>query len=190
MSEPAPPQRFPSRDFTRLWWAGAVSSLGSNVTLLALSTLVVITLDGDAQDVGWLSSARWLPYLVLGLVVGALVDRYRRRPILVATDLLRGTLLLTIPLAWALDVLSMPLLLLVVACFGTASLVGDAAYFSFIPRVVPRAHLQQAHARIDTADAVAQTAGPRRPVCSSSSSARPSPCWSTPPRTCSRRPPS
>lgn len=160
MSESEPAQRFPSREFHRFWWAESVSSLGSYVTLLALSTLVVLTLDGTAQDVGWLSSARWLPYLVLGLVVGALVDRRRRRPVMVVTDLARAALLLVIPAAWAAGFLSLPLLLLVVACFGTASLINDAASMSFLPRLVPRQHLQRAHARIDSADAVAQTLGP------------------------------
>ena len=159
MSTPAA-ARFPSGDFTRFWWGEAVSSFGTYVTLLALQTLVVLTLDGDAQDVGWLNSARWLPYLVLGLVVGALVDRYRRRPVMVATDLARSVLLLLIPAAWAADVLTLPLLLVVVALYGSASLVNDAASMSFLPRLVPHEHLPRAHARIDGADAVAQTAGP------------------------------
>ena len=69
---------FPSPEFRRFWAGEAVSGFGNYVTLLALQTLVVLTLDGTAQQVGWLSSARWLPYLVLGLLVGALVDRRRR----------------------------------------------------------------------------------------------------------------
>lgn len=153
-------QRFPSSAFKRFWLAESVSSFGTYVTLLALSTLVVVTLEGDAQDVGWLSSARWLPYLVLGLVVGALVDRRRRRPIMITTDLARAALLGVIPAAWAAGVLTMPVLLAVVVCYGTASLINDAASMSFLPRLVPRQHLQRAHARIDGADAVAQTAGP------------------------------
>ena len=158
LGERVPP--FPTADFRRFWWGETVSSFGTNVTLLALQTVVVLTLDGTAQDVGWLSSARWLPYLVLGLVVGALVDRTRRRPVMVTTDLVRALLLVTIPVAWATDVLSMPLLLVVVTGYGAASLVNDAASQSFVPRLVPRTHLQRAHARIDGADAVAQTAGP------------------------------
>ena len=151
---------FPSPAFRRFWAGEAVSGFGNYVTLLALQTLVVLTLDGTAQQVGWLSSARWLPYLVLGLLVGALVDRRRRRPVMVATDLARAALLTAIPVAWAADVLSLPLLLVVVAAFGTASLVNDAASMSFLPRLVPGEHLQRAHARLDGADAVAQTSGP------------------------------
>ena len=65
-----------------------------------------------------------------------------------------------IPVAWLLDVLTFPLLLFVVLAFGTVSLVNDAASMSFVPRLVPRTQLQRAHARLDGADAVAQTAGP------------------------------
>ncbi|QIG43249.1 MFS transporter [Nocardioides anomalus] len=155
-----PTADFPTAAFTRFWVAETVSSFGTYVTLLALQTVVVLTLDGTAQDVGWLNSARWLPYLVLGLVVGALVDRRRRRPLLVGTDLASAALLCLIPVAWALDVLSLPLLCGIVAVYGAATLVNGAASMSIVPRLVPRAHLQRAHARIDGADAVAQTAGP------------------------------
>jgi hypothetical protein len=137
--------------FSRFWWGEAVSGFGSAVTALALQTLVVVTLQGSAVEVGWLNSARWLPYLVLGLVVGALVDRARRRPTMMATDLARAVLLALIPLAWALDFLAFPLLLVLVVLFGTASLINDAASMSFLPRLVSRVHLQRAHARLDGA---------------------------------------
>jgi MFS family permease len=69
----------PSRAFLRYWRADAVSGFGTYVTVFALQTLVVLTLHGSAADVGWLNAAQWLPYLVFGLVVGAIVDG-RRRP--------------------------------------------------------------------------------------------------------------
>jgi MFS family permease len=156
---PAAPA-FPSPGFTRFWVGDAVSAFGSYVTLLALQTLVVLTLHGTAQEVGWLNSVRWLPYLLLGLVVGALVDRRRRRPMMVTTDLTQAILLMSIPLAWATGVLTLPLLLVIVFCYGTASLINGAASMSVIPRLVPAGHLQRAHSRIDGANAVAQTSGP------------------------------
>ena len=130
-----------SPEFGRFWWGEAVSGFGTAITALALQTLVLVTLDGGAAQVGWLNSVRWLPYLVLGMVVGALVDRVRRRPVMVGTDLARAALLGLIPLAWAFDVLTFPLLLVVVLLFGTVSLINDAASLSFIPRLVraPRA---------------------------------------------------
>jgi len=151
---------FPSRPFLRYWRADAVSGLGSYVTLFALQALVVLTLHGSAADVGWLNAARWLPYLVFGLVVGAIVDGRRRLPLMVGTDLLQAALLLTIPLMWWLGLLSLPALMLIVFAYGTASVVNVAAAMSLLPRLVEAQHLQPAHARIDGADAVASTAGP------------------------------
>lgn len=151
---------FPTRGFRWFWAGETVSAFGSYVTLLALQTLVVLTLDGTAEEVGWLNSSRWLPYLVLGLVAGAWVDRWPRRPVMAGTDVLRAALLCAIPAAWWAGVLTLPLLLAVVLVFGTASLFNDAASQSFVPRLVPRRHLQPAHARLDAGDAVAQTSGP------------------------------
>ncbi len=156
-AEPAP---FPPPGFRRFWAGESVSGFGTYVTLLALQTLVVIDLDGGATQTGWLSAARWLPYLTLGLVVGALVDRVRRRPVMVGTDLIRAVLLLAVPAAWGVDALTFGLLLLLVLGFGAATLVNDAASMSFLPRLVPTAQLQRAHAQLDGADAVGQTAGP------------------------------
>ena len=115
-----------------------MSAFGTYITLLALQTLVVLTLHGSAAEVGWLNSARWLPYLVVGVVVGALVDRYPRRPIMVITDLVQAGLLATIPLLWWMHRLSFPALLVVVMAYGTASVINGAAAMSFLPRLVQR----------------------------------------------------
>lgn len=151
---------FPSGSFLRYWRADAVSGFGTYVTLFALQTLVVLTLHGSAADIGWLNAARWLPFLVFGLVVGAVVDGRRRLPLMVSTDLMQAVLLLAIPVLWWIGLLSMPTLLLVVLAYGTASVVNVAAAMSLLPRLVEPQQLQPAHARIDGADAVSMTAGP------------------------------
>jgi MFS family permease len=58
---------------------------------------VVVTLHDSATDVGLAGAARWAPYAIAGLVAGALVDRWRRRPTLLATDVARGILLGAVP---------------------------------------------------------------------------------------------
>jgi MFS family permease len=151
---------FPSRSFLLYWRANAVSAFGTYITLLALQTLVVLTLHGSTAQVGWLNSVRWLPFLVVGVVVGALVDRHPRRPVMIMTDLVQAVLLAAIPVLWWVHRLSFPALLVVVMAYGTASVINGAAAMSFVPRLVPRQHLQRAHARDDGADAVAMTAGP------------------------------
>jgi hypothetical protein len=124
--------------FLGYWTAETVSGFGTYVTTVALQVLVVVTLHGSATDVGLLNASRWLPYLPFGLVAGALVDRRRRRPVLVGTDLGRAVLLGLIPLLWLLAALTLPVLLGFVALFGVLSLLNDAASQSFVPRLVPR----------------------------------------------------
>jgi predicted MFS family arabinose efflux permease len=148
------------RRFRLFWTATTVSGFGSQVTLFAVSVLVVRRLGGSSADVGLVSSARWLPYLLLGLVVGALADRVRRKPLLVGTDLARAGLLCAVPLlAWP-GLLTLPLLLGLMFLFGLASLVSDAAHQSFLPRVLPRAALPRANARLEQSAAAAETSGP------------------------------
>ncbi len=149
-----------SRSFSRFWRADAVSGLGTYVTLFALQALVLLTLDGTASDVGWLNASRWLPYLVFGLVVGALVDGRRRLPLMIGTDLVQAVLLLLVPLLWWLDALSLAVLLVIVFLYGSAAVVNMAATMSFMPRLVEPDRLQPAHALIDGADAVSSTIGP------------------------------
>lgn len=148
------------RAFHRLWLGEAVSGFGTAVTLFCLQVLVLVTLAGDAQDVAWLNSVRWLPYLLLGPVVGVLVDRLRRVPVMVGTDLACAVLLALVPVLWWTGALSLLALLAVVAGYSTVALVNDAASMAFLPRLLPRGDLQRAHARLDGADAVAQATGP------------------------------
>ena len=158
-----PPRRvdpFRYRGFAALWAAETVSGFGTYITTIALQVLVVLTLAGTATDVGLLNAARWLPYLLLGLVVGAVVERRRRKPILVSTDLGRGILLGLIPLFYWLGWLNLPVLLAFVAVFGLFTLLNDASSMSFVPRLVPPEGLLSANARLDQSASVAQTSGP------------------------------
>ena len=146
--------------FGRVWTAATISGFGSYVTTLAVQVLIVVTLHEGAGGVGLVSSARWLPYLLLGLLAGVVIERSRRRPLLIATDVGRGLLLIAVPLLALAHRLSLSVLMGFMAVFGLMSLVGDAAAQSFLPRVVPAHQLTAANARLDQSDAVAQTSGP------------------------------
>lgn len=155
-----------SRDVFRLpgfaaYWASyTVSGFGSYLTAVALQVLILVDLGGNAVDVGLLNAARWLPYLVLGLVIGALVDRRRRKPLLIGADLGRAVLLAGVAVLVVAGWLTITGLLVLIVGVGLLSLVGDAASQSLVPRIIPRQALVAAHARTDQSDAVAQTAGP------------------------------
>ena len=109
------------RRFVTYWAGQAVSQLGDRVSELALPLTAVTVLGATATEVGLLTAAVWLPNL-LALVMGSWVDRqHHRRRVLVATDLVRAALVLTVPAAHAVGLLTLPQL------FGVAFLVGTAA---------------------------------------------------------------
>ena len=94
-----------SAEYRRLWAAATVSAFGTQVTLLALPLVAALVLRATPLQMGILVAAEYLPTLVLGLVAGAWIDRRHRRPILIASDLGRAVLLLSVPIAAVLGVL-------------------------------------------------------------------------------------
>ncbi|KOX13897.1 MFS transporter [Saccharothrix sp. NRRL B-16348] len=148
------------KEFVRFWAADTVSLAGTAVTTLALRAVAVLTLGASATEAGLLEAARWLPYLLFGLVAGALVDRVRRRPVLVGTDVARAAVLALVPLAAFTGTLSMPLLIALMVVFGTLSLFYDAAHQSFLPLLVPTERLTEANSRLEQTRAGAQALGP------------------------------
>lgn len=148
-----------NRAFVRFWLASTVSDFGTYLTTVALSVLILVTLDGTALDQGAVNAARWLPYLLFGLLAGVLVDRFRRRTVLVAADLGRAAVLAALCLFALLGSASIPLLVVLMFLFGTLALAGDAAYQSFLPQLVARPRLVHANARLQQSETVAQASG-------------------------------
>lgn len=145
--------------FVRFWVASTVSDFGTYLTTVALSVLILVTLDGTALDQGAVNAARWLPYLLFGLLAGIWVDRFRRRSVLVAADLGRATVLTALCLLGLSGSASVPVLVMLMFLFGTLALAGDAAYQSFLPQLVLRPQLVRANARLQQSETVAQASG-------------------------------
>ncbi len=146
--------------YVRFWLASTVSDFGTYITTIAISVIIVVRLEGSAADVGLVNAARWLPYLLFGLLAGVWVDRHRRKPILVAGDFGRGAILGTIAALGLAGWLTIPALAGLMLLFGALSLMTDAAFQSFLPQLVPRRLLVHANARLEQSESVAQTAGP------------------------------
>ncbi|NDH27794.1 MAG: hypothetical protein EBX81_00500 [bacterium] len=91
--------------FLRLWAAETISHLGSSFSGLAMPIVAIELLSAGPMEIALINLADFLPFLLFGLLIGALVDRLPRRGILIVGDLGRALLLLTIPIAFALDVL-------------------------------------------------------------------------------------
>ena len=145
-------------DFVHLWGAATVSTYGTLVTRTALPFAAILLLDASAADISLLVITELLPGFLLGLVAGAWVDRVHRRPIMIATDLARGLLLLTIPLAALAGVLGLGHLYLVAALISALSVFFDVAYQSYLPSIVRNDELIEANSKVSAAGSVAEAA--------------------------------
>ena len=149
-----------SASFARYWTADAISAFGTAITAVALPVLVVQVLGASPVEVGIVNAAQFVPYAVLGLLAGAYVDRWRRKPVLAWASVGRAVALGLIPLLWMWGLLEIWVLVLLLLAFGSFAVFGFAASQSLLPHLVPRARLLAANSRLDQTDAAAQTAGP------------------------------
>ncbi|MFF7503906.1 MFS transporter [Streptomyces lavendulae] len=135
--------------FGRLWTAQTVSSLGDGVSHAALP-LLALTLTRDPMALAVVAAAGTLPWLLFGVLGGALVDRWDRRRTMWVTDVARGALLATAGAAAALDVLNIPLLAAVSFLLGLGGLFFDTAATAYLPDLLGRdpALLERANSRL------------------------------------------
>lgn len=154
------PSLFASRDFRLLLAGQTTSQLGAQVSGVAVPLLAVVTLHATALEVGMLGAASTIAFAVLGLPAGAWVDRIRRRPLLIASDLARAALLATIPLAAAFGILSMGQLLSVSLLAGVARVFFDVGYRSYLPSVIGRERVLAGNSSLEFVRASGQVAGP------------------------------
>ncbi|MEP7290231.1 MAG: MFS transporter, partial [Chloroflexota bacterium] len=147
-------------DFLKLWAGQTVSEFGSHITGAGIPLIAVITLAASPAQMGILTAVASVPVLIFGLFAGVWVDRLRRRPILIAADLFRVALLLTIPAAALSGHLSIELLYLVIALMGVLGLVFRTAYHAYLPSLVEREQIVAANSRLSTSDSLAEIGGP------------------------------
>jgi hypothetical protein len=146
--------------FGRVWGSSAVSLLGTQVSLLALPLTALGALHASPGQVALLAAAGTAPFLLFGLPAGAWVDRWSRRTLMVRTDLVRGVLLASVPVAYVLGVLSLTQLYVVAFAVGSTSVLFDVASLSVLPALVPADQIAAANGRLEAARAVSQTSGP------------------------------
>ena len=160
MTSSSSPSLFASRDFRLLLFGQTTSQLGAQVSGVALPLLAVVSLDASPLEVGLLGAASTVAFAVLGLPAGAWVDRMRRRPLLVASDIARAVQLASIPLAAVFGLLTMAQLLLVSLAAGVARVFFDVGYRSYLPAVIGRDRVLAGNSSLEFVRASGQVAGP------------------------------
>jgi MFS family permease len=147
-------------DFVKLWFAQATGLIGQQFSVLAVPLVAIVTLDTDPATVALLGFAFNAPWLVFGLFVGVLVDRWPRRRLLIGSDLARAVAFATIPVAAVLGMLTIEQLFVLALVIGTLDMCWLTAYRTYVPGVVPEEHRAQAYALVGASDGVTRTAAP------------------------------
>ncbi|GLZ33018.1 MFS transporter [Lentzea sp. NBRC 105346] len=134
-------------DFTKLWWANAISNTGDGL-VLAAGPLLLASLTSDPSLVAGAVFAQRLPWLLFGLLSGALVDRWDRRRVVVVVNVLRGLVVGALALAVLTHTANIPVIYVSLFLLGVGETFADNAAGTMVPAVVEADLLPRAMARI------------------------------------------
>jgi MFS family permease len=147
------------RDFRLLWGGQFVSNLGGQLTGLALPAAVVLVLGATPMEAGALQAVSCGVIPLLAMVAGVVVDRFPRRPMMIAANVVRGFALLTLPTAFVLHRLTLAHCFAVSFVCGVASIVYDTAFIAFFAMIVPRDRVADGNAKMAIGSSSAEAIG-------------------------------
>jgi len=148
------------RNFALLISGETISELGTSITFLVFPLVAIATLHASAFAVGIVAAAGNAGWLVIGLPAGVWVDRMRRRPILIATDIGSAMSLVSVPVASAFDVLTVAQLAGVAFALSLLSVLYDVAYPAFLPSIVAEDRLVHGNGLMEASANGARIGGP------------------------------
>ncbi|WP_328382157.1 MFS transporter [Micromonospora zamorensis] len=146
--------------FWRWWGASTTSHLGSAIGGVALPLTALTVLDASALEMGLITAAGYLAYLLISLPAGVIVQRVPLRGTQVALDLIRALAIASVPLAWWFDALTVVQLIVVALVVSFANVLFDVANQTFLPEIVPAAQLQARNSLNSGTYAATQLGGP------------------------------
>ena len=151
---------FRTPGYARLWTSILLSNLGGQLTMIVLPLTAVVLLHASPTQMGLLGAMELLPFVLLSLPAGVYLDRIRKLPVYIAGELLMAALLVSVPIAWKLDLLTMPWLYVVGFGCGVVYTVAGSASQIVLTQLVGRDKLVQAHSQNAIAGSAAEVIGP------------------------------
>lgn len=148
------------RTYRRLFTSILIASFGGQLTMLAIPLTAAVLLQASPLQMGLLTAMEILPFVLLSLPAGVWLDRVRKLPVYIGGELLLGLGVASVPVAWALGVLSMGWLYAIAFLLGCVYTVSGSAAQIVLTQVVPRERLVEAHAKNALASSGADVAGP------------------------------
>ena len=145
--------------FVRLFTAASVSYVGSFVTRTALPLAAIYGLHAGPLELSAIRSFEFVGWLLVGFVAGAWVDRLRRRPVMIWTDLGRAVILASIPVAAILGTITLAHLVIAAFLAACLSVFFDAASGAYLPSIVARGRLVAANSALSASGSIAEFTG-------------------------------
>src|ERR1017187_7446926 len=131
--------------YRRLWLSILISSFGGQITLLALPLTAAVLLNASPTQMGLLTAMELVPFVLFSLPSGVWLDRVRKLPVYIGGEALIAVTVASVPLAWALDGLSMNYLYAVAFCIGCINVTAGTAAQIVLTQIVPRSRLVEAY---------------------------------------------
>ena len=151
-------RRAPFRNF---WLGETISVFGDQITLLAIPIVAVLVLHAEATQMGLLTSFGLLPHLLFSLPAGVWLDRVRnRRRLMILADLGRAACIVSVPIAFALGVLSLEQLFVVTFLVGSLAVAFDISWNTVFVAVAERDEYISASGLLNGSRSLAQVGGP------------------------------
>jgi len=149
-----------SPDFRRLWTGQSVSLVGDQVAMFALPTLAIVGLGASNFQVGLLNTLGLIAIPFAAPAVGAVLDKVRRRPVLITADIVMLAAFGSVPVAAATGTLSLPQLYAVALVTGIGATVFQVSYLSYLPWVITDRDLADGNLALEISSSTARFAGP------------------------------
>jgi MFS family permease len=154
------PRLWRNRDFRYVTAGQATTQMGTEVTSIAFPLVAVLLLDATPFQLGVLVAIQTAAFFVIGLPAGVWLDRRKRRPVLIGTDLVRALALIVITVAAATDQLTFPLLIVATAVMGLMRVVFEVGYQTYLPSIVRSDDLVQGNSTVEAIRSGGQIVGP------------------------------
>lgn len=148
-----------NRDYLLVWTGGAVSLLGSELSVVAYP-LLALTMTGSATQAGLIGTFALLGRVIFRLPAGALVDRWDRRKTMLASDALRGAIMVAVAVALVADRLTFQQLVIAAFCENALGEVFRPAATAAVRRVVDPAQMPEVISKSEARSFGAMVAGP------------------------------
>ena len=145
--------------FSRLWGGETIEWLTDSITALALPTLAIKLFDAGPVETGTLWALNYLAWSFLGLYAGVMVDRWKRKPVLIWTNIVQVVALGSIPVAFLLNLLSLAQLFLVAFVMSVTGVFFAVAYQAYLPTLINREDLVEGNSKLESSASVTTIAG-------------------------------